>query len=122
MIPRINISASDIPIYQQLYNQLAASILLGELAGGECLPTIRNFATELGISVITVKRTWEELERNGFIVTFPGRGCFVQRLSELERIEKRDAIAHERLIRDIKFYKSLGISKTELIDMIKTVY
>ena len=123
MIPSITISnASDVPIYQQLFNQIAASILRGEMDGGECLPTIRSFAAELGISVITVKRTWEELERNGFIATFPGKGCFVQRLSKVERIEKRDEIVRGQIRRNLNFYKELGISKAELLKLIGEEY
>lgn len=119
MIPSITISnASDVPIYQQLFNQIAASILRGEMDGGECLPTIRSFAAELGISVITVKRTWEELERNGFIATFPGKGCFVQRLTQTERTEMRNEMARGQIRRNLNFYKELGISKDELLKLI----
>lgn len=116
------LNTSDIPIYQQLYDQIAAQIIRGELVGGCCLPPIRTIASELGISVITIKRAWEELERDQFITTMVGRGCFVMNLSlgELER--KRDALALQRFSKDIPLFKSLGLSKDDLISLIDSSY
>jgi GntR family transcriptional regulator len=81
---------SDIPIYQQLQDQLTQQILTGKLPGGTKLPSIRSMAQELHISVITVKKAYEELEREGLIVTAAGRGSFVveQNDKDLERSQK----------------------------------
>lgn len=65
------------PIYEQITDQIKAAILAGKLAEGEALPSIRFLAKELGISVITTKRAYEELEREGFIVSLTGKGSFV---------------------------------------------
>ena len=74
----LTISATcEKPIYQQLFEQISAQIVRGELPGGTCLPPIRTVAKELRISVITVKKAWEELERQGLIVSITGKGCFV---------------------------------------------
>lgn len=65
------------PIYAQITRQIKAKILNGELQQGDALPSIRLLAKELRISVITTKRAYEDLERDGFILTQPGRGSFV---------------------------------------------
>ena len=76
------------PIYEQIVEQVKALIINGELKEGDALPSMRLLAKELRISVITTKRAYEELEREGFIETVPGKGSFVaQRNSELLREE-----------------------------------
>ena len=69
------------PIYEQITRQLRAKIVSGELAAGQALPSMRLLARELRISVITTKRAYEELEREGLIVTQTGRGSFVAQVS-----------------------------------------
>ena len=74
----INISnTSGQPIYDQISKKIRAQIMSGELAEGELLPSMRMLAKELRISVITTKRAYEELERDGFIATVAGKGSFV---------------------------------------------
>ena len=68
---------SSLPIYDQIYSQIKAQIISGELQEHEALPSIRNLAKDLRISVITTKRAYEDLERDGFILTQQGRGSFV---------------------------------------------
>lgn len=114
--------SSDKPIYQQIYEQISSQIMKGELARDYCLPPIRTIAKELRISVITVKKAWEELERQGFIYTMVGKGCFVAPLETRELSSKRDEIVLEKLKKDIRYYKSLGLSLDEVIDMIKRNY
>ena len=70
-------NASGTPIYEQIVSQVKQKILSGELAEGEMLPSIRALAKDLRISVITTKRAYEDLERDGFILTQQGRGSFV---------------------------------------------
>ena len=83
-------NAGDVPIYEQIVRQIKSQILRGELGEGDALPSMRLLAKELRISVITTKRAYEELEREGFITTVPGKGCFVApRNLELAR-EERD--------------------------------
>lgn len=71
-------NSGDAPIYEQIMRQIKEMILAGELTGGEALPSIRSLARDLRISVITTKRAYEELEREGFIETIPSKGCFVK--------------------------------------------
>ena len=114
--------ASDKPIYQQLFDQISSQIIKGELPKGYCLPPIRTVAKELRISVITVKKAWEELERAGFIETMVGRGCFVATLKPAELADKRDSLAADKLKKDIEYYKSLGLSLEELLELVKRYY
>lgn len=114
--------ASEEPIYQQIVNQVSGQILRGELPGGICLPSIRTLALELRISVITVKRAWEELERAGFIYTMSGKGCFVRSLTHEDRSDKRLALIAERLDKDLAAYRALGVSREELLEMIRERY
>ena len=71
-------NSSNDPIYLQIVNQIKAMILSGELAEGEALPSMRNLAMQMRISLITTKRAYEELERDGFIESYTGKGSFVK--------------------------------------------
>lgn len=113
---------SGTPIYMQLYEQISAQIMRGELEGDSSLPPIRTVARELKISVIPVKRAWEELERGGFIYTMAGKGCFVSPHKHTELDDKRDAIVGKKLLSDIEYYKSLGLSLEELLELIRKNY
>ena len=115
-------NTSDKPIYQQLFDQISAQIIKGELERDFCLPPIRTVAKELRVSVIPVKRAWEELERAGFIYTMVGKGCFVAPLPPGERSDKRDELAVGKLKKDIAYYKGLGLSLEELLDLIRRNY
>ena len=70
-------NSSGKPIYEQIADQVREQILSGALSAGDALPSMRVLAKELRISVITTKRAYEELEREGFLTTVPGKGCFV---------------------------------------------
>ena len=70
-------NTGETPIYDQITRQVKTLILTGVLGEGEPLPSMRALAKDLRISVITTKRAYEELEREGFITTVPGKGCFV---------------------------------------------
>ena len=79
---------SGTPIYDQIYSQIKVQIIGGDLQAGDALPSIRGLARDLRISVITTKRAYDELEREGFLYTVPAKGCFVaERNVELLREE-----------------------------------
>ncbi len=105
---------TDKPIYTQIYEQIAAQIMSGELAAGEKLPPIRTVAVTLRISVIPVKQAWEQLEREGFISTAVGRGSFVCELAHHEISDKRTSAAEELLSRDVKACREMGLSLEEI--------
>jgi GntR family transcriptional regulator len=115
-------NTSDKPIYQQLFEQISAQIIKGELESDWCLPPIRTIAKELRISVIPVKMAWEELERAGFMYSIVGKGCFVSSLLPGELSSKRNELAIGKLSKDIAYYKELGLSLKELLDLIRNNY
>ena len=78
-------NSSGKPIYEQITAQIKNSILSGELQEGEALPSMRALAKDLRISVITTKRAYEDLERDGFVVTVAGKGCFVAQRKRVEQ-------------------------------------
>jgi GntR family transcriptional regulator len=115
-------NSSDKPIYQQIFDQVMAQIIKGELEPGTLLPPIRTAAKELHISVITVKKAWEELERLGFIDTMIGRGCFVADLSSHELEDKLNGLLLEKMKKDIAYYKGLGLSQEKVVEMLRKYY
>ncbi len=110
---------SGTPIYDQIFTQVKNQIISGSLAEGEPLPSIRSLAKDLGISVITTKRAYDELESAGFIYTQPGKGSFVsQRNTQLIREENlREIERHMAEIRRLAI--QCGLSSQELRDMYK---
>jgi len=87
-----------------------------------CLPPIRTVAKELRISVIPVKKAWEDLERAGFIYSIVGKGCFISSLLPGELSSKRNELAIGKLRKDIAYYRGLGLSLEELLDLIRNNY
>jgi DNA-binding transcriptional regulator YhcF (GntR family) len=113
---------SDKPIYQQLFEQISSQILKGEMESDFNLPPIRTAAKELRISIITVKKAWEELERAGLIYTIAGKGCFISDLSKNELANKKNEIIRKQITKDFRFYKNLGITEEEIVELIKKYY
>ena len=104
---------SGTPIYEQIYRQISVQILNGELKADECLPSIRTVARELGISIITVKSAYEQLEREGYIYTQAGRGCFVRPHPAGGLADRKFSLAEEKLRRAIEECAALGLSPDE---------
>ena len=106
------------PLYEQIAAQLRDQILSGELVPDTPLPSIRNLAKDLRLSVITTKRAYEELEREGFLYTVAGKGCFVA--------EKNAALLREENLRKIEEHLSelhrlaalCQLSRAELLEML----
>lgn len=108
---------SEVAIYEQLYSQIVNQILNGSLTADECLPSIRVVSKELQISVIPVKTAYEMLERDGYIYTQQGKGCFVKRQASIN--ERKRQIAENKVIELIELARNLGISDDEIVDLIK---
>lgn len=115
-------TTSQTPIYQQLYDQISSQILNGDLESDSLLPSIRVMARELRVSIITIKKTWELLERNGYIYTVKGKGSYVQKSTRASLDKKKIQTIRESLQEEITLYKSMGITKNELIDLIEKLY
>ena len=110
------------PIYEQICRQIKGAIAAGKLRPGEPLPSIRALARDLRISVITTKRAYEELEREGFITTVPGKGCFVApRNLELVR-ENALRQVEEHLQRAVDAAKMGGIARDEVRQTLDILY
>lgn len=115
-------NSSGRPIYEQITAQIKNSILTGELQEGEALPSMRALAKDLRISVITTKRAYEDLERDGFVVTVAGKGCFVApRNLELLREEQRKKV-EEALQQAVDQAKLASITLSELKEMLELLY
>lgn len=120
---KIIISNSDSrPIYEQITAQIKNLIISGELKAGDALPSMRFLSKELRISVITTKRAYEDLEREGFIETVAGKGSFVAGMNTEFIREEHLRIAEGHLQQAIDAAKTAGISKGELIDTLEMLY
>jgi len=114
-------NASNQPIYEQIYQQIKNAIIAGDLEQGDALPSIRQLAKDLRISVITTKRAYEELERDGFIDTVAAKGCFVAAKNiEMLREEKLREI--EEHMRDIlRLAPACGLSDSEVLEQFRVI-
>ncbi len=109
---------SGAPIYDQIYSQIKSQIISGELMEDEMLPSIRGLAKDLRISFITTKRAYEELEKDGFIYTLPGKGCYVAPKNvELLREENLKKI-EEHIDEIVRLSASCNLSKQDIIEMV----
>ena len=120
---RIVISnASPDPIYDQIVRQVRAQILSGELAEGAPLPSIRRLALDLQISVITSKRAYDELEREGFIDTVAGKGTFVAAQNPEFLREKRMKAVEDKLGEAVAEARLLRVPPAQLHQMLDLLY
>ena len=111
-------NSAGVPIYEQITQQMKGLILRGELREGEALPSMRLLAKELRISVITTKRAYEELEREGFINTVAGKGCFVAKQNlELAR-ENSLREVEEHLQAALELGRQCGLTTEDLRSML----
>lgn len=111
-------NSSPDPIYEQIDRQIKAQIISGELDEGDPLPSIRRLAQELQISVITTKRAYEELEKEGFIDTVEGKGSYVAMQNKEFLREKKMKIVEEKLHEAVREARLLGIGLPELKEML----
>ncbi|MGE4571318.1 MAG: GntR family transcriptional regulator [Candidatus Izemoplasmatales bacterium] len=118
---RINFQSSK-PIYQQLYDQIASQIINQDLVKDTKLPSIRTAAKELRVSIITIKKTWEMLENDNFIYTIAGKGAYVQDIKPSKLSIKKDVVIEDDVDDIIKRCKSIGITKSELVELINKKY
>lgn len=114
-------NSSNIPIYDQICKSIKDLIISGKLESGEALPSIRTLAKDLRISVITTKRAYEELEREGYIDTIPGKGCFVAERG-IEMLKEANLIKIEEHMQIIaKLAISSQLTNDDLIEMFRTL-
>lgn len=118
----IIVNSADTPIYEQITRQIKDAIIKGELKEGDLLPSVRALARDLDISVITTRRAYDELEKQGFTINMAGRGTFIA-AKNLELLkETRYKIIEEKLSQAVEYSKSIGITKDEVIEIINLLF
>ena len=114
-------NSSNDPIYLQIVKQIKGMIMSGELKAGDPLPSMRNMALQMRISLITTKRAYEELERDGFIESYTGKGSFVkaqnQEMMREENLKQIEELLHEALDKA----RVAGVSVEEMTDILKAI-
>lgn len=115
-------NTSDLPIFQQIKNQIKQAILQGELADGELLPSIRVLASDLHVSVLTTRRVYDELESEGFITTRAGKGSFVAQENLELLMESKRRMVETKLAEAWDTARMLGIGKQELYAMMELLF
>ncbi len=110
---------SGAPIYDQIYTQIKNQIISGELEENQPLPSIRNLAKDLRVSVITTKRAYDELEREGFIYTLPAKGCFIAP-KNVELLKEETLKKIEQHIQEIMQLGAVcNLTNEELLEMVR---
>lgn len=113
---------NGVPIYDQIYSQIKSQIINGTLGEDAPLPSIRSLAKDLHISVITTKRAYEELEKDGFIYTLPGKGSFVAKKNTSLIKEENLRLIEEHLDEVIKLSASCGLTKEDITEMLEILF
>ena len=112
---------SGVPIYEQIKEQIKTSVLSGAIKENELLPSIRQLARDLKVSVITTTRAYNDLELEGYIVSVPGKGCYVKKIDE-NLIRSQYLIeTKEALTLAVKQGKTAGLTMKELHDLLDEV-
>jgi len=112
-------NSSPIPIYEQIKNAMIDQIMSGELKEGTPLPSIRNLAVDIKISVMTIKKAYDELEKDGYITSVQGKGTFVApKNMELAKEQAKKEI-EEHILKAIEIRERFGIEKKEVYDILE---
>ena len=112
---------STLPIYEQIIGQVKTAIVSGEIKQGDMLPSIRSLAKDLQISVITTKRAYEELEKEGLIYSVSGKGFYVcEQNTDLLR-EKKLAMAERHMLDCIKECREAGMERDDIMEMVEVL-
>lgn len=115
-------STSNLAIYEQIMNQIKTAIINKDVIAGDALPSIRALARDLQISVITTKRAYEELEKEGLIYSKSGKGFYVNEQNTDILKEKKITMIETHLLEIIKECKAAGLSLTDIKDIIEVLY
>lgn len=115
-------NSSGVPIYEQIEEQIKSQIMTGDLKEGDALPSMRVLAKDLKISIITTKRAYEDLERDGFIESVTGKGSFVKGINS-DIVKENMMFAIEEYLEKAVDKAILGkVSKEELTEMLTLIY
>ena len=112
-------NASMVPIYEQLVGQIKNQILSGELPENEPLPSVRALSTTLKISALTVKKAYDKLEEDGFVVTVHGKGTYVAPTNRSLALEARRRAVEEEFTRALDKARAVGMTRQEIRELLE---
>ncbi len=115
-------NSTNKPIYDQIASQIKAMIMSGELQTGDSIPSMRTLARDIHVSVITVQRAYEDLQRDGFIETIVGRGSFVSARNKDFILEEQQKLLEEHLCNAIEIARASGINIEKVIELLNILY
>ena len=110
-----------VPIYEQLMEQIKSDIIQSELKEGEALPSVRTLAGELRISALTVKKSYDKLEEEGFVTTVHGKGTYVSASDKQLALEARQKVIEDDFDKVIDRALSMGMKKEEISEVVKLI-
>lgn len=114
-------NASMVPIYEQLIDQIKNEIISGSLAENEILPSVRSLSAELRISALTVKKAYDRLEEEGFVVTVYGKGTYVAATDKQLALEARKKTVEDDFAAAIQKASSIGLTKDEIMEIVRII-
>ena len=115
-------NSSEIPIYEQIKNQIKNQIITDELREGESIPSIRTLSSEIKISVMTIKKSYDELEKEGYINSVQGKGTFVSKKNNELIKEEANKEIESHISKIIEISNRFNISKKEILDLFDYIY
>ena len=115
-------NSGETPIYEQIASQIKSAVIAGEVKPGDPLPSLRFLAKELRVSVISTKRAYEELEREGYITSVPGKGSFAAEINRELLQEEQYKRLEEHLNEAVDAARTVGISLEEMKGLLETLY
>lgn len=115
-------NSGETPIYEQIVSQIKSAVITGEVKPGDPLPSLRFLAKELRVSVISTKRAYEELEREGYITSVPGKGSFAAEINRELLKEEQYRRLEEHLNEAVDAARTAGVSLEELKELLETLY
>lgn len=115
-------NSSSTPIYEQIKNQIISQIMAEELNEGDAIPSIRSLASDIKISVMTIKKAYDELESEGYIKSVQGKGTFVAPKNTQLAQEQANKDIEEHIYKIIEISSKFNISKDEILDLFEFIY
>lgn len=114
-------NSSMVPVYEQLMDRIKQEIISGELAEGEVLPSVRKLANELKISALTVKKAYDRLEEEGYIITIHGKGSYVAATDMQLAAEARKKAVEDEFVRAVDRARALGLTDDEIREILDII-
>ena len=114
-------NTSMVPIYEQLMNQVKNNIISGELAENEALPSVRALSAELRISALTVKKAYDELEEEGFVITVHGKGTYVAATDKQLAMEARRKTVEDDFAAAVENARAVGLTNEDILEIVQII-